>query len=207
MPNGSGFQNRVGIYLCPSDPSPSSAAPLVPAALGSPYNGIRNCNYSNYAANFLVFGLYNGLNGDPRRGLVAGNVNGANRYLDYVRDGTSRTVFFTERYQWCEGPNRTVGGCIWAAFVPPNFSPFFAVLWRGGTQGGLTFNPNAAPPQGRPAPGTCDPQKLQSGHMGGINVCMGDASVRGVLPSLSADTWNKACLPMDGNPLPADWNQ
>jgi hypothetical protein len=37
-------------------------------------------------------------------------------------------------------------------------------------------------------------------------VVLGDASVRSVSPSISPDTWNKACLPNDGNTLPADWN-
>jgi hypothetical protein len=37
-------------------------------------------------------------------------------------------------------------------------------------------------------------------------VALGDASVRSVVPSISPDTWNKACMPNDGNVLPADWN-
>jgi len=37
-------------------------------------------------------------------------------------------------------------------------------------------------------------------------VVLGDGSVRTIAPSISSDTWNKACLPNDGNVLGDDWN-
>ena len=43
-------------------------------------------------------------------------------------------------------------------------------------------------------------------HSSAMMVVLGDASVRSVVPSISPDTWNKACLPNDGNILPSDWN-
>ena len=36
-------------------------------------------------------------------------------------------------------------------------------------------------------------------------VLLGDASVRSVTPSISAQTWNYACLPNDGQILGSDW--
>jgi prepilin-type processing-associated H-X9-DG protein len=51
----------------------------------------------------------------------------------------------------------------------------------------------------------CDPARAQSPHPGGINVCMGDGSVRFVSSGISAATWASACDPQDGVPLGADW--
>jgi hypothetical protein len=45
----------------------------------------------------------------------------------------------------------------------------------------------------------------QNPHLGGINVLLGDASVRTVTRSISATTWANACDPRDGQPLGNDW--
>ncbi len=52
---------------------------------------------------------------------------------------------------------------------------------------------------------TCDSDKAQSPHPGGINVCLGDGSVRFLNGSVSATTWANLCDPRDGNPLGSDW--
>jgi hypothetical protein len=44
-------------------------------------------------------------------------------------------------------------------------------------------------------------------HANAMMVVLGDASVRAVSASISSDTWNKACLPNDGNVLPPDWDR
>jgi hypothetical protein len=36
-----------------------------------------------------------------------------------------------------------------------------------------------------------------------VTLC--DGSVRGVAPNVTTDTWNKACLPNDGNVITIDW--
>ena len=53
--------------------------------------------------------------------------------------------------------------------------------------------------------GACDPSKGQSGHTGGMNVCMGDGSVRIVSSTISPATWASACDPQDGKALGSDW--
>ena len=51
----------------------------------------------------------------------------------------------------------------------------------------------------------CDTSRGQSGHTAGMNVGLGDGSVRFVTSGISATTWAYACDPRDGNPLPSDW--
>jgi len=51
----------------------------------------------------------------------------------------------------------------------------------------------------------CNPANPSTPHSSAMMVLLGDASVRSCIPSISADTWNKACLPNDGNPMPSDW--
>ena len=63
------------------------------------------------------------------------------------------------------------------------------------------------PFQNQPNPynSACSPSDPATPHASAMMVLLGDASVRSVTPSISPDTWNKACLPMDGNPLGPDW--
>src|SRR5262249_55458612 len=53
---------------------------------------------------------------------------------------------------------------------------------------------------------TCIPWQAQSPHAGGINVCLGDGSVRFLSAGMSVTTWQNACDPQDGGPLGGDWN-
>ena len=45
----------------------------------------------------------------------------------------------------------------------------------------------------------------QTPHAGGMNVCLGDGSVRVVNSGISPATWAAACDPRDGVPLGGDW--
>jgi hypothetical protein len=78
--------------------------------------------------------------------------------------------------------------------------------------GGFTVSPpfQIAPTQtGGTDP--CKPLDAGSGayaqgySTAGIQVALGDGSVRMVSPSISAKTWGQACHPSDGNILGTDW--
>jgi prepilin-type N-terminal cleavage/methylation domain-containing protein len=174
---GGGWNKTIPVFMCPSDPSVGGNASIT-VTVGS---GTFTACVSNTTANFLVFGLYTG-------GLAY--VNGVNRYPEHIRDGTSATIFFSEKYQWCEGASG-VGNSAhgWAAIGA--HTPHFGVISGGG---GLTFNVNSMP-QNRPPIGVCDPDRVQSGHTAGINVCMGDKSVRTVSYSVSQPSWLAGVTP------------
>jgi prepilin-type N-terminal cleavage/methylation domain-containing protein len=62
-----------------------------------------------------------------------------------------------------------------------------------------------APPQVGITRSTCDKSRLQSLHLQGVQVAMGDASVRALRPGVSQPTWYSASKPDDGVPLGEDW--
>jgi len=63
----------------------------------------------------------------------------------------------------------------------------------------------AVPFQQKPTVATCDPLRLQSFTVGGIQVGMGDGSVRTVSSGVSQATWGRAIDPSDGLVLGSDW--
>jgi prepilin-type processing-associated H-X9-DG protein len=52
----------------------------------------------------------------------------------------------------------------------------------------------------------CHPYLYNSPHTGGMNVLLGDGSVRLLSPGMSARTWDYAWQPADGMVLGSDWN-
>jgi prepilin-type N-terminal cleavage/methylation domain-containing protein len=172
------------IFLCPSDPS-----------LNSNVNnaGFASCNY---VANLPVF------NPASLRNIVSA-----------MPDGTSVTVVFTERYKNCQSYEPA-----WANYPTAaggaNDTPVFGwkeYLLRGANQnnvpcpGGPYYSNAEVGFQVNPAASACDPTVTQGAHPGGIQVLLGDGSVRGVSNSVSTTTWVNACTPDDRTPLGPDW--
>jgi type II secretory pathway pseudopilin PulG len=130
---------------------------------------------SSYAANFQVFG-------DRQSNTMQGSSRIAS-----ITDGLSNTIFFAERYQMCDGtPN------AWAFAGTSSWTPAFAYLSTGKFQD-------------QPAQKDCDPTLPQGIYAGGINVGLGDGSVRQVSKNISPQTWWLAVVPDDGLPLGNDW--
>jgi type II secretory pathway pseudopilin PulG len=131
---------------------------------------------SNYAANFQVFG-------DPAKNSLAGRA----RYPASIPDGTSNTIFFSQRYQVCGGDL-----CAWGYDGGTAWAPAFAYLSKGKFQ---TL----------PAAAACDSSLAQGLHPGGILAGLGDGSVRFVASAISPETWWSACTPAGGEVLGPDW--
>ncbi len=187
--------NKVPSYFCPSDnTNPSGGAFLNPVdPLLNPSNANVFFAGTNYACNAQVFGLpftftatYNALT------------------ITSITDGTSSTVIFGERYQLCDGTNLPAPnggakrGTFWDWSQPVGQSgnaqyPFFSNYWATGL-----FQIN-------PTQGNCDYTLLNSPHSEGINVCIGDGSVRTFNRSMDLTTWLALCTPQGGETLPGNW--
>jgi len=202
----------IKTYFAPGDPS-------------LPASGVTwgNRGAASYAANWHVF------RGGWDEDWQVANVM---RFPASISDGSSNTIFFAERYAVCGNPNQTTGTQyaehIWgedgqnagptaqsnnqnayfdpAFWSPPNvnhpeknlanypwsFMPLFQVKPITGVNATV-------------ATGGCDPTRLQAFSAGGIQVGMGDGSVRSVSSSVSQSTWGRAVDPTDGGVLGSDW--
>ncbi len=109
--------------------------------------------------------------------------------FQHFKDGLSNTVLFGEGYANCD----QIGRIALYSWYYHNF--------------GLDWyqQSNTLMFQDKPAVKDCDNWRAQSGHRGGMNVCLGDGSVRRVSASVSQATWTNALLPADGNSLGSDW--
>jgi len=170
-------------YTCPGDPSGGST---VGKSLTF-YGGAHNWGAGNYGANYQVFG-------NPYRGHTEGQST-----FGYVSDGTSNAVFFSEMYATCGWSNdiNFMYGSLWAD-SNSIWRPVFCTNTINKHPSGTGFRP-CLKFQVQPNWQTgCDPSRAQSGHTAGINVAMGDASVKFVHVSISDISWAQACDPRDG---------
>jgi len=145
-----------------------------------PTQGSNNWNSrdSSYAYNAQVFPVY---------------WNGYHRFPANITDGSSNTIFFTEQRAACTG--------FW-----PDWGPSIAdASWPQPTGPAAIFmvRPPVTP---NPCPFSDGSQyRAVSPHNGGINVGLGDGSVRFVSQGVSANTWWFALTCNGGEVLGNDW--
>ena len=170
-----------------SEPSPSNGSGLC-ATTNQTANTFA---VSNYAANYLVFG-------EPS----TGSTEGCSRIPQSFPDGTSNVIVYTERYATCGSggavESSNTFGSLWAD-SNTIWRPTFCInnYWQTPDGPGCQDRPDWLR--------DCDHTRAQSPHAGGINVCLGDASVRFVASGITPQTWANACDPRDGAPLGGDW--
>src|SRR5262249_34443274 len=187
------------IYLCPADPSGTSSIGMV---LGTAFGDGPNSTgmpVTNYAVNYLVFG-----------------VPGPKVPFSFP-DGASTTGMAFERYGKHNYSGMPTVGAVWPWGCPyggTGLSPGTNVnanrpvaFWNSGLQqtdvAGL-WNKFQHQPAKAAANGDAYTQSM---HAPGMNVLMGDASVKSVAPSVTATTWSAAVTP-DSNPkdiVGPDW--
>ena len=216
-PDGeSAYFKVVPTYVCPADPSMSDGHISVLTVGGFPSGG--KFGGTSYAANAQVFAPIvdeNGANG----GIMypAGSPNWLDRGSTIARigDGSSNTILFMHTYATCPNKNGglfTCGGSAWGFSAGPSltgkpsakgcFDP-----WQRASLLGQTSMSAKVAFQNAPNPWLtqCQYTDPATPHSSAMMVLLGDASVRSVTPSVTATTWNYACLPNDGQILGPDW--
>jgi prepilin-type N-terminal cleavage/methylation domain-containing protein len=127
------------------------------------------------------------------------------------QDGTSNTIVFATRYanSATAGSLGNVTCSAYDGLYATNTGAFFGVLAMTGpvTQSGVNYGWQLQPTLAGTNIVICDSSvgMAHSFGTGGIQVGLGDGSVRSVSPSASSNAWNMALQPNDGNPLPSDW--
>ena len=201
-------QSRIKVYQCPSDPSLNNGLDWMPGD-------------SSYAGNFQVFG--GAVNSTKR----TNNWDGQARISATFTDGTSNTILFAEKYSRCNG-FRNPGGTWWMrgvyhgaksftginspgsddSYPGDRLSAVFAggvgidgTVWQQGPGSRFLLQPQNFLAH----PGPCDMRYASSPHTSGMNVCLGDGSVRFLSAGISGTTWWGACTPNGGEVLGSDW--
>jgi prepilin-type N-terminal cleavage/methylation domain-containing protein len=189
-----GLPRNVKSFVAPNDPT-------VP--------GNNTYGYTSYRINGLSFTTTPGSNPGNN---ADGSWNNHPRFPARFTDGLSNTVFFAEGYAIDGAPGSGTSNdgnpsfAWWEATPDPGnggvrYGTYFGL---GMTVAGPTppFTPPGTNPQLVPASPW---QKPNAFNASGIQVAMGDGSVRSVNTGVSTQTWFYACNPSDGQPLGSDW--
>jgi prepilin-type N-terminal cleavage/methylation domain-containing protein/prepilin-type processing-associated H-X9-DG protein len=186
----------VKAYVCPSDPT-----------------GNGGIGYGGWAA--VGSYVYNGI-------LFQADWNGYAHYPASIPDGTSQTIFVTETYAAGNGYNNYGNPQYWGdqTLYWWDYNSFQAPPSANGDCGGLNYYGVNFPPLWRPnlnfcaatyTPWTWGGQvsvcmcRAVSPHTGGINVALGDGSVRFLSQGISNTTFFNATTPNGGEVLGNDW--
>jgi prepilin-type N-terminal cleavage/methylation domain-containing protein/prepilin-type processing-associated H-X9-DG protein len=166
-------------YICPADPTNINGL-----------QGANNWSVGSYAYNHQVFGWQT-----------------YNRYPATITDGTSQTIFYTERLAVGANPsNMYYGGNTWWEWSPKfagDITGPSSIFLRQPSQ--QYCDANMANSQLVGGPYSICSWLPSSPHTGGINAGMGDGSVRFVNNAVSGATWWAACTPQANDVLGSDW--
>jgi len=172
-------------YICPQDPTATMAR-----------WGTSPQSVTSYGYNGQIFGV----------SYPWGWGQGSYRYPATIVDGTSNTVFFMDKEVLSTGNTGWTpdsGMNVWADWGPVVSSS------EGGQPTGANAMFQVQPKLGcntHGFVGACaDSNRGVSPHSGGINVAMGDGSIRNVAAGVSATTWWYALTPYGGEVLGSDW--
>ncbi len=185
--NWTNAPNRaVKSYICPSDFTNVGSAGLA---------GANGWSTTSYAYNWQVF---------------ASDWTPPTAWPSGITDGTSNTIFFTEKYA---APSNNVGslggvwgGNTWWEWAPKYGADFYSPPYKFLTMPTLSYcdsNQVNSPTLGS-TQNICTMLAV-SPHPAGINVAMADGSGRLVNSAISPNTWWIATFPRDGQVMPPDW--
>jgi prepilin-type N-terminal cleavage/methylation domain-containing protein/prepilin-type processing-associated H-X9-DG protein len=172
-------QSTVKTYRCPSDYTFGAGGSWDPSGRGR----------SSYGINGMVF----------RYNYVGWGGASLLRYPASIQDGTSNTIFYTEKLQStfnCTGCCNNYRDNYWPDWGPLISSPDCSFP----TGVAAMFQTNC-----KGVPSSCDGNRASTPHTGGINAALADGSVRFVSGGVSPATWWAAMTPTGGEVLGSDW--
>jgi prepilin-type N-terminal cleavage/methylation domain-containing protein len=180
----------ISTFVCPSDATLKPAPSAVGSTVGS---------FGSYAANGQVFGTVTTTvaNGIPTCSKFSWS--GATHIPGDIPDGTSNTIFWTEKLAYCSAGS--AGGNRWAADGNGSYMPIVGT----GESTPDSLSPKLQIQAQVVLPQDCYWYWPSSSHTNGLQVGMGDGSVRTVNGGVSQNTFNIAFVPNDGLPLGPDW--
>jgi prepilin-type N-terminal cleavage/methylation domain-containing protein len=211
----------VKTYLAPGDPTLPASGHTPSGGYwpgGGPQFGGWSSGYdglTSYGANAAAFGAY-GLPAVPNTPSITNGSQtlydgrwaqeppswGADggsraRFPASFPDGMSNTIMFAERYSFCQQWYHS-----WVSNWDSNGS-----LPLGSGSVGIVYADFLfqLEPTFSGTNQACNPALFQSFDAGGIQVLLGDGSVRSVGRDVSQQTWFNAIHPNDGNVMGADW--
>ena len=168
------------VLICPSDPT---------------YPGSWTKTETSYGYNGNVFTVaYQGW-------------GSTHRFPAYITDGTSNTIFFTDKEATNFGNSNWTpdnGLNVWVDWGP-SISSIEAGQPTGNAAIFIVQPKLGCSATGQGSGGCGDGNRASSPHTGGINVGMGDGSVRFVAQGTSPATWWAALTPNAGDLLGSDW--
>jgi prepilin-type N-terminal cleavage/methylation domain-containing protein len=159
-------------YACPSDPTEDSAMA------------------HGWTTTVPSYGYNKQVGGD--------NWDGYRHYPASITDGTSQTIFFTDKQASChQGLGSNYDGIAVDTWVPygPGWYFIMSPMPINGDCNGVETTQGTG----------ILPWVSSSWHTGGINVSMGDGSTRFVAQGVSWQTWAYAMTPAGGDILGPDW--
>jgi len=177
------YDRVVPMFICPTDTSHDSGK------CKTTNGGANAWGITNYAGNYYAFG-------DPSKA----SMEGTNTIPSTFTDGTTNTILFAEIYATCgsTGNVSSAYGSLWADSNSV-WRPVFGTNSTVKTPAAAGY-PQVLKFQVQPRFDlTCDPARAQSSHTGGIQVCLGDGSVRFLSQNMNDQVWGYLCDPRDGN--------
>jgi len=189
--------------------NPPTTATIPPFLAPLDFTATDGQRIQNFAANVRVFtdeGV--GKSTIARTTYVPSAQTGNAGIPRTFTDGTSNTVVFACRYanSGTAGPGNINNYSQYDAVGLMPYVPAFGA-------GALASSPTSITPTGWQLAPTLSQvsaagyaQAAQSFGTGGLQIGLGDGSVRSVSPSISSNTWNDAVQPNDGVVLGSDWD-
>jgi prepilin-type N-terminal cleavage/methylation domain-containing protein len=182
------WEYSIPAYRCPEGPLQTSNG------LAATTNSSANIfAYGDYGANFMVFG-------NPKASTrdFEGTAT-----LASITDGLSNTVFIAERYGSACGTSGDLSSAQATLWSDAN------MVWAPAFCGHLSATfpvTKCLPFQVAPDPLLeCTVLRAQSPHANGMNVGVGDGSVRFLSGYIQQSVWENLCYPYDGNIINGDW--